>query len=248
MFWVSVTKPWFCTIPVYSGMIATFLHQIRCKHMWHLGQSEGHDWVPHLESGFQFVPVVLRCKGKSVSSSHPFLRAETIKDRRREPHDLSSPHVRLRKGLTGGLILPLFGSFLFWAASWSCAHPTVALGICYDNWKRWTARARSGMNKSQGFWWVGVGEKDLCWEVSSLKIQPSTHVPSGRRGKAVWADFCLLCWRRKTNSAITGKRELVTTHADNYVKGCLNWLYLLAMHSLVLPSQTSRHHNDGCLR
>ncbi len=57
-------------------LLLTFVHQIRCNHMRYLCQSEWRDLAPHLESGFQFVPVVLRCGGKPVSSSHPFLRAE----------------------------------------------------------------------------------------------------------------------------------------------------------------------------
>ena len=41
-----------------------------------LSVSQWRDRAPHLESVFQFVPVVLRCGGKPVSSSHPFLGAE----------------------------------------------------------------------------------------------------------------------------------------------------------------------------
>lgn len=48
----------------------------RCNHVGSVGQSEWRDGAPHLESGFHFVPVVLRCGGKPVSSSHPFPRAE----------------------------------------------------------------------------------------------------------------------------------------------------------------------------
>lgn len=115
---------------------------------------------------------------KPVNASHPFLEGERQKeDGQKELHDLEREreknlsHIVFRNDW--GLIFLLFYFFLFQTASLSCASLTTALGMCYDNWKWWAVRARSGMNRSQGGWHAGVGERDLCWESRSLKIQPS---------------------------------------------------------------------------
>lgn len=159
--------------------------------MGSVGQSEWRDRAPHLESGFHFVPVVLRCGGKPGKLISSFPEGWKIKDKT----DGENP-ATLREG--GERACLMYSSQTVWRGP-SCSRSLLLLcseqqvkaahiqphplGMCYDNRKRWTGRARSGMNRSQGFWHVGVGEKDLCWEVSSLKIQPSTQVPSSSHGK-----------------------------------------------------------------
>lgn len=160
-------------------------------------------------------------------------KGQTERTPRPWEREVNMPHILFRNGLRGALLLPFSTSSLFWATGLSCAHPTTALGMCYDNWKRWTARARSGMNRSQGVWHVGVGEKDLCWEVSSLKIQQSTEVPSGSHGKL--SGPISDCCAEVNELSYHWQTGLVTAHCTNWVKGCLNLLCLL-MVSLILPS------------
>lgn len=89
---------------------------------------------------------------------------------------------------------------------------------------------------------VGVGEKDLCWEVSSLKIQPSTQVPSGSHGKlSGLISHCCAEWGKQTQLS-QPNRSLSQLTA--LIKGCLTLLSLLLV-SLILPSQFSRQHSHG---
>lgn len=151
------------------------------------------------------MPIVLRCGRKSSKCISSFPRGCVIKDRQKELHDLERErqtnlsHILFRNGLREALLFR-FPTSPFRATGLSCASPTTALGMCYDNWKWWAARARSGMNRSQGAWHVRVGERDFCWESCSLKIQPSSELPSGIHMKNCLYRFQLMCRMKETSS------------------------------------------------
>lgn len=117
----------------------------------------------------------------------------------------------------------------------------LPLGRCYDNQKRWTAGARSGMNRFQCFRHEVGGEGPLSRSVSP---EDKTHVRSGRHGKTVWANFWLLRRIRKTNTATGSKQELMWQLVKIIVKRRLNLFYLLPVHSCFSPT---RHHSDEAL-
>lgn len=126
-------------------------------------------WCSGVEEGSKCISSFLR--GERQKEDGQKERTPWPWERERE-RNLS--HIVFRNGWGR----PYFSAFLC-LTSLSCASPTTALRMCYDNWKWWAARARSGMNRSQGVWHTEVGERDFCWESCSLKIQPSSELPAG---------------------------------------------------------------------
>lgn len=157
-----------------------------------LGQSEGSDPAPHLVSGIQFAPVVLRWGTTPVSSSHPFLRAEAWRTDRENPTTQMQLHISQEKLWQRGLLPPSFfatlSSRLKLYTSNHCPREML--------WQSKTVNSRSKKWHEQisGFqtWEVG-------WEgplSRSVSPEDKTRVRSGRHGKTVWAHFWLLCWMK----------------------------------------------------
>lgn len=153
----------FALLHCIKPMVVTLVHQ----NSWSLGQSERCDPPPHLDSEFQFCAhgaQVWRKTSKLISSSP---RGWKIEDRQGELHDLRERAMRtFKRWFEWGLIPPRPLLFFYPILSnrfkphTSDHCPAVVL---WQPKKRWTARARSGMNGSQGAWHEGVvGEKDLC--------------------------------------------------------------------------------------
>lgn len=175
----------------------------------------------HLGTKFYFSSNCPKCSGveetsKCISSFPQWWETERRQTERKNSMTLNEKekknrsHIVFRNGWGRPYFFCSSTSFLFRATSLSCASPTTALGKCYDNWKWWTARARSGMNRSQGGWHAGVGERDNCWESCSLEIQPSSELPAGIH-EEVCADSNW-CAEWSKQAAMTGKRDGVKAH------------------------------------
>lgn len=163
--------------------------------------------APHLESGFQFAPVVIRCGWKPVSSSHPFLRAETWRTDGENPTTCRDvPHVLLRNGLRG-FIPP---SRYFLSILSNRLKPYASSHYPEDMlWqpKMVNCKSKKWHEQISRFLTCGGGWKGPLFR-SVLPEDTTINSCSIRQPwKSVWANFWLLCWMRKTNTGITSKQE-----------------------------------------
>lgn len=221
-----------------STLAALPLKQTGCKNIKRsLGQSvQWSDPPPHLESEFQSELVALRCGGQPVSSSHPLLGAERWRTDGEKLHDLRRTgwmYLLVRSGRRSerGLDFPLLPSLSPPVPSNRSKPRTSDRCPAVVLWQ-----PKNGERREQEVAWTDLkasdvgGEKDLCWEVSSLEIRPSTEAArENRLGlKSVLSEEHE-CSYHLTN------RSLLTSRHTNCVSGCLKLLEFFTSISLSPP-------------